>query len=165
MADRVIFVCTLLLAGVYFYATEQLPSLEIGDPLGPKAFPRLLVIALVITAIILLLEILRKPKTAPAAVAVAVAGAGAGAGAADPRERGAKLVVAGAAIWTLLYFLVFETLGFVVATTIYLLVLMAYFNRGKWVANVLTAVLFSLGSYLMFTQLLGVTLARGILPF
>jgi putative tricarboxylic transport membrane protein len=157
MADRVIFVCTLLLAGVYFYATEQLPSLEIGDPLGPKAFPRLLVIALVITAIILLLEILRKPKTAPAA--------GAGAAAADPRERGAKLVVAGAAIWTLLYFLVFETLGFVVATTIYLLVLMAYFNRGKWVANVLTAVLFSLGSYLMFTQLLGVTLARGILPF
>jgi putative tricarboxylic transport membrane protein len=155
MADRVIFVCTLLLAGVYFYATEQLPSLEIGDPLGPKAFPRLLVIALVITAIILLLEILRKPKTAPAA----------GAAAADPRERGAKLVVAGAAIWTLLYFLVFETLGFVVATTIYLLVLMAYFNRGKWVANVLTAVLFSLGSYLMFTQLLGVTLARGILPF
>jgi putative tricarboxylic transport membrane protein len=161
MADRVIFVCTLLLAGVYFYATEQLPSLEIGDPLGPKAFPRLLVIALVITAIILLLEILRKPKTAPAAAAAAAAGAAA----ADPRERGAKLVVAGAAIWTLLYFLVFETLGFVVATTIYLLVLMAYFNRGKWVANVLTAVLFSLGSYLMFTQLLGVTLARGILPF
>ena len=59
MADRVIFVCALILAGIYFYATEQLPSLEIGDPLGPKAFPRLLTVALVITAGILLLEILR----------------------------------------------------------------------------------------------------------
>jgi hypothetical protein len=32
MADRVIFVCILLLAGLYWWATEQLPSLEIGDP-------------------------------------------------------------------------------------------------------------------------------------
>ena len=38
MADRVIFVCTLILAGVYFYATEKLPSLEIGDPLGTQGF-------------------------------------------------------------------------------------------------------------------------------
>jgi putative tricarboxylic transport membrane protein len=42
---------------------------------------------------------------------------------------------------------------------------MAYFNRGKWVANVLTSVLFSIGSYVMFVKLLGVSLAPGILPF
>lgn len=153
MADRVIFVCTLILAGVYFYATERLPSLEIGDPLGPKAFPRLLGIGLVITAIALLLEILRARKTAPAA------------GEAEPSQRVAQWVVGAAAAWTLLYFLVFEWLGYVIATSVYLLVLTSYFNRGKWVANVLTSVLFSLGSYLMFTKLLGVTLAPGILPF
>ena len=153
VADRVIFVCTLILAGVYFYATEQLPSLEIGDPLGPKAFPRLLGIGLVITGIALLLEILRARKTAPAAAK------------AEPSQRSAQWVVAAAAAWTLLYFLVFESLGYVIATSIYLLVLTSYFNRGKWVANVLTSILFSLGSYLMFTKLLGVTLAPGILPF
>jgi putative tricarboxylic transport membrane protein len=60
---------------------------------------------------------------------------------------------------------VFESLGYVIATSIYLLVLMAYFNRGKWVANVLTSVLFSIGSYVMFVKLLGVSLAPGILPF
>ena len=48
---------------------------------------------------------------------------------------------------------------------IYLLVLMAYFHKNKWTSNVLTAVLFSVISYLMFTKLLGVNLARGILPF
>lgn len=153
MADRVIFVCTLILAGVYFYATEQLPSLEIGDPLGPKAFPRLLGVGLVIAAIVLLLEILRtrkavKPKPAPA----------------ERDARGMPLIVAAVAIWTLLYFIVFETLGFVVSTALYLLVLTYFFNRGKWVANVLTSLLFAVISYLMFTKLLGVNLPPGILP-
>ncbi|MDB5864028.1 MAG: tctB6 [Betaproteobacteria bacterium] len=155
MTDRVIFVCTLILAGAYFYATEQLPSLEIGDPLGPKAFPRLLGVGLVITAVVLLFEMLRARRQAPAAPAEPK----------DPLDRGAQLVVTAAAVWTFLYFLVFEPLGYVLSTTIYLFVLMAYFNRGKWTANVLTAVLFSAGSYLMFTKLLGVNLAPGILPF
>jgi putative tricarboxylic transport membrane protein len=155
MTDRVIFVCTLILAGAYFYATEQLPSLEIGDPLGPKAFPRLLGVGLVITAVVLLFEILRARRQAPAAPAEPK----------DPLDRGAQLVVTAAAVWTFLYFLVFETLGYVLATAIYLLALMIYFNKGKWTANVLTAVLFSAGSYLIFTKLLGVNLAPGILPF
>ena len=153
MADRVIFVCILILAGAYFYATEQLPSLEIGDPLGPKAFPRLLGVALVITAIVLLVEMVRaarRPKLQPKAE--------------QPPNRGAYAVVAAVVVWTFLYFLVFEKLGYVISTTIYLLVLTSYFNRGRWVTNVLTAVLFCVGSYWMF-KILGVNLAQGILPF
>ena len=45
LIDRIIGVAALLLAAVYLYATAQIPTLEIGDPLGPKAFPRLLGIA------------------------------------------------------------------------------------------------------------------------
>ena len=143
----------LILAGVYFYATEQLPTLEIGDPLGPKAFPRLLGIGLVIAAVVLLLEILRARKTAPAGQRT------------EAPDHSAYLVVGGVTIWTFLYFLVFEPLGYIIATSIYLLALTAYFNRGKWVANVLTSVLFCVGSYLMFVKALGVNLTRGILPF
>lgn len=152
MADRVIFVCILILAGAYFYATEQLPSLEIGDPLGPKAFPRLLGVALVITAIVLLVEMLRAPRRPKLQ--------------SKPEEnnRGAYLVIAGVVVWTFLYVLVFEKLGYVIATTIYLIVLTSYFNRGRWMTNVLTAVLFCVGSYWMF-KVLGVNLAQGILPF
>jgi putative tricarboxylic transport membrane protein len=155
MADRVIFVCTLVLAGVYFYATEQLPSLEIGDPLGPKAFPRLLGIGLVITAVVLLLEILRARKsTAPKAETRD-----------DAATRGTSLIVGAVALWTLLYFIAFERLGYILSTSLYLLMLTSYFNRGKTIANVLTSVLFPVISYLMFTKLLGVTLPPGILPF
>ena len=41
VTDRVILVCTVIIALVYLYATTLIPSLEIGDPLGPKAFPDL----------------------------------------------------------------------------------------------------------------------------
>ena len=156
MADRVIFVCTLVLAAVYLYATEQLPSLEIGDPLGPKAFPRLLGAGLILAALLMLVEMMRARRTPARSPAVEPPA---------PGDRGAPLVVAGVAVWTLAFFLVFERLGYVIATTLYLLPLMMYFNKGKRAVNVVTAVLFTLLSYLLFTKVLGVNLARGILPF
>lgn len=153
MAERVIFVCTLMLVGVYFYATEQLPSLEIGDPLGPKAFPRLLAIALLLTAIIHFFEFMRARK-APLSGPKK-----------EPVDRISYMVVGGVSIWTFLFFFVFEMLGYVIAGSIYLLVLMSVFNKGRWLMNFVTAVSFAIGSYLLFTKGFGVNLARGILPF
>ena len=154
MADRVILVCIVVLAAVYFYATSQIPSLEIGDPLGPKAFPRLLGIALVVTGGMLAMEMWRaRGKKVEE---------NAGAEAVDPNV----LKVLGAVVvWTALYFSVFELLGYVIATTIYLLVLMAYFHPRKWLSNILSSVLFCVISYVMFNHVLGVNLTRGILPF
>ncbi|MGA0032061.1 MAG: tripartite tricarboxylate transporter TctB family protein [Burkholderiales bacterium] len=153
MADRIIFACMLVLAGVYFWATAQIPSLELGDPLGPKAFPRILGVGLLIAAAMLLGEILRDRKKAKPA----------------PQEKWKwdpqQWVVAAVAAWTAAYISVFELLGFMVATTIYLLGLTGYFNKGRWLMNVLTSVLFAVISYFAFTKLLGVSLARGIVPF
>ena len=67
-------------------------------------------------------------------------------------------------VWTGIYYAAFEPLGYVVSTLIYLLGLMAWFNRGKWVANVATAALFAGLSYWMFVAL-DVRLPTGILPF
>jgi putative tricarboxylic transport membrane protein len=154
LTDKIIFAVTLVLAAVYFYATSQIPSLEIGDPLGPKAFPRLLGIGLLITAGILLMEILRARKTPPQVDPNA-----------EKEEPPHWPLLAGVVVWTSAYFAVFTTLGFVLSTTLYLLGMTAWFNRGRWTMNVLTSVLFSAGSYFMFTKLLGVTLAQGVLPF
>lgn len=153
MTDRIIFVCALLLAGVYFWATAQIPSLELGDPLGPKAFPRMLGVGLLISAAMLLAEILRdrkKPKseTSP-----------------EWRWEPYQWVVVAISVWTALYILAFERLGYMLSTTIYLLALTAYFNRGRHLMNGLTCVLFVIISYVAFTRLLGVNLARGFIPF
>jgi putative tricarboxylic transport membrane protein len=152
MADRIIFAGTLVLAGIYFWATSNIPTLEIGDPLGPKAFPRLLGIGLVLGAFMLALEMWRARDTKPAP-------------AAGPRESKAHYkVVAGAAVLTLIYFLAFEKLGYMLATAIYLIALFSYFNKKRRTMNLLTAILFAVISYFAFTQLLGVNLPRGIIP-
>lgn len=157
LADRVILVCVIVFAGLYFWATAQIPSLEIGDPLGPKAFPDLLGIGLLLTAGLLFLE-MRRNRAASAER--------------DERspeqareERGHFLVIAAVTIWTALYYAVFEHLGYMLSTMIFLLVLTAYFHRGRWITNILTAVLFSVLSYAFFVHGLGVTLAPGVLSF
>jgi len=153
MTDRVIFVCTIIVAAVYLYATTLIPSLEIGDPLGPKAFPRLLGIFLLIAAGLLFLEMWkdRKANVPPPA----------GGEMAPWRHVG---LIAAITVWTGIYYAAFEPLGYVVSTAIYLLALMAWFNRGKWVANVLTAALFAGLSCWMFVAL-DVNLPKGILPY
>ena len=153
-ADRIILLFMIALAAVYLYATEQFPTMEISDPLGPKAFPRILGIGLILAAVGLLIEMIRGSKTEPNDT---TGSAG--------QEQGMYWVVAAAVVWTALYFAVFERLGYAVATSIYLFLLMAYFHKGKWTANILTSVLYSFCSYLVFTKLLEVRLPRGILPF
>jgi putative tricarboxylic transport membrane protein len=153
VTDRVIFACTILIAVVYLYATTLIPSLEIGDPLGPKAFPRLLGACLLIAAGLLALEMWRdhKAKVPPPAEGEL----------APWRHIGVILAVT---VWTGLYYAAFEPLGYVVATSVYLIALMAWFHRDKWVANVLTSLLFAGLSYWMFVKL-DVRLPTGILPF
>jgi len=153
MTDRVILVCTVLIAAVYLYATTLIPSLEIGDPLGPKAFPRLLGVGLLLAAGMLGMELWAKHKTnEPQPPASQIF---------DP---GTVKMVACVVVWTAGYYAAFDPLGFIVATTIYLFGMMAWFNRGKWVANVLTSSLFSIGTYVLFVKL-DVSLPKGVLPF
>lgn len=150
--DRVILICTVLIAVIYLWASTQIPTLEIGDPLGPKAFPRLLGVALLIAAGIFGLELWKdRGKKAPEATAPVF-------------DMQVIPVLAIVVAWTAAYYLVFNELGFVVSTSIFLLPLMAYFNRGKWIANVASAVGFSLLIYWLFVKL-DVNLPSGILPF
>jgi putative tricarboxylic transport membrane protein len=155
LGDRIILVCTVVFACVYLYATAQIPSLEIGDPLGPKAFPRLLAVGLFVCAGLLLLEILRERKAAKAESEKA----------APPEDRRHYFVIVAVTVWTALYYAVFERVGFILDTAAFILGLTAYFNRGKWVANTLVAVLFSVGAYVLFVKVLGVTLAPGVFNF
>ena len=152
MADRIIFVGILVLAAVYFWATAQIPTLEIGDPLGPKAFPRLLGIGLLISAAMLLAEMLKARKSEPQAETEVAAG-----------PSSVKIII-GVIAATGIYFVLFERLGYAVSTSLFLLAMTHYFNKGKLWTNVLTSVIYSFASFYIFTKLLGVNLPRGILP-
>ena len=150
MTDRVILVVTILVAVVYLYATTLIPSLEIGDPLGPKAFPRLLGVILLLAAGMLGYEIWGKKERAPDVPA------------AELFDPVIIRILACVVVWTAIYYAAFDPLGFIIATAAYLLGLMAWFNRGKWLVNVLTSVLFSVGTYVLFVKL-DVSLPKGVL--
>lgn len=152
MTDRIIFVGILVLAGVYFWATSQIPTLEIGDPLGPKAFPRLLGIGLLVSAAMLLAEMLKERKVPPPAQEPATS-----------NDDTTYKVVAGVVVVTGIYFVFFEKLGYAVSTSLFMLVMTSYFNKGRWLMNVLTSVLVSFISYYAFAKWLGVNLPAGVL--
>ena len=158
--DRIIVVCTVVLALLYFYGASLIPSLQIGDPLGPKAFPYLIGIGLLVSAAWLLLETLQAGKADAADPQELAEHANMG-----PEDNRHLLVIAGVVAWIAFYFALFEPVGFLLATPVSLLGLMVYFNRNKWVANVLTSVLFPVGIYFLFSKVLGVNLAKGLLPF
>jgi putative tricarboxylic transport membrane protein len=163
--DKFIVLATVLLAAFYWFATEQINEPLIGDPIGPKAIPRLLIIGLLIAAVLLWLETLAGAK----AKARAQATNKALAGETSPQEApaGAKgyFFIAAMVLSTLGYFFLFNWLGYAIATALYLYALMAIFNPGKTRANVLTAAGFSFGSYLAFTRLFGAQIPAGLLPF
>ena len=156
MADRVIFAGILVLAGIYFWATTQIPTLEIGDPLGPKAFPRLLGIALLISAAMLLAEMLKENKARKSEPAGEPE---------EPHDTSTYKIVAGVVVATAIFFALFEPLGYAISTSLFLQVMTSYFNKGKRWTNILTAVIYGFASYYIFTKLLGVNLPSGILPF
>lgn len=110
-------------------------------------------VCLVIAAAMLLAEMLRNRKKPASAVEAAL------------KWESHHWVVIAVAAWTAFYIVLFEPLGYILSTVVYLLGMTAYFNRGRWLMNGLTSLLFVIISYFMFTQVLGVSLTRGILPF
>lgn len=151
MIDKVLIASALVLAAVYAVMTEQVTTLPFGDPLGPKAFPRILTVVLILAVVLLLMEMRAKRKAAPASPAVAAA-------------PGNRRVIAGAIGLTALYLVLFEPIGFVLSSSAYLYAMTTFFNPGQRVANALVSLLLPLGCYLVFNHLLGVQLAPGLLP-
>ena len=153
-ADRIILACTVILTLLYMYATTLIPVLAIGDPLGPKAFPWLLGIVMLIACGFLAWEIWgprRKNNQEETAT--------------EPQFDGKVIpVLLVIVLWTGCYYLAFEQLGYVLATLIYLVPMMAWFNRGRWIANIASAALFAGLTYYMFVEL-EVRLPQGVLPF
>ena len=141
----------LLLAAAYLYATSMLPSMEIGDPLGPKAFPVLLGILLALAGVLLLIES-RSLRAGPAPAA-------AGPTAARPHA------VAGVAIATGAFFALLEPLGYLIAFTLYLYLVMLWLHGRRPALCLVISVLFAIGSYALFAKGLGVTLPKGLLYF
>lgn len=161
MTDKLIVACALVFAACYALMTERVTVLPFGDPLGPRAFPRILSVALLCAVALLLFEMFFSKGGKRSDLSLAAAATG---GDAPQNWRDTRWVVPATVVATGLYFFLFVPLGFVISSSAYLLAMTMYFNPGKTVANVLVSLLLPIICYLIFNNLLGVQLAPGILP-
>lgn len=141
------------LAIAYLYGATQIPRLAVGDPLGPKAFPIILGCALLVGAAMLLVE-MRGAKTPAIEKEEA------------PQPAAVSAVPVLALLgWTLLYLMLFETLGYLISTFAYLLVLTSVLSRGALLLSATTTAAFTFGTYVFFTRILEARLPRGLIDF
>jgi len=164
--DMWLALCVIALAAAYLYSDMQLPEVRLSDPLGPKAFPALVGIGLLVSALLLIVETWRKQR---AASHESVDGQsrpvneGEGHGE-EPATKLNPLVLVAVVAWTALYYLCFEPVGYILATVVFLMGMLSYFNRNRLKTNIAVALGTTFFFDLLFTLLLGVPMPAGLLP-
>ncbi|MFP7288991.1 tripartite tricarboxylate transporter TctB family protein [Shouchella clausii] len=91
----------------------------------------------------------------------------------DTEEQKKKRTIPKKEVWMLLtvmglilvYITVLEVIGFVIMTTLFILVCSRLLGYQKWLVNALTSIVFSIGVYWLFNYGLAIRLPAGILPF
>lgn len=116
------------------------------EPVGPRAYPLLLLALIGLGAIYLLL----KPATAGTRSTE------------PPMDRHVLRKVAGCVLILVVYAALFEPLGFVPASILFGIA-MARLYEGSWRTSLITGTVAAIGLYLLFDKILDVPLPLGIL--
>lgn len=145
---------------IYTVLSYNLPRAVIGKPMDPVIFPLILGIGMTLCGILLLLEKGKQKEGAPKVKEAKEAKKFTLKG----MTQDTKLIIFTCATG-ILYGLLFEPLGYVLSTIIFMGSLLFAVNDGikKWKTNVLVAVGFSLCIYVLFYHFLGIPLP--MMPF
>lgn len=141
MSDRVFAALCLVLCGLVAFSISAITVPVIYEPVGPKAFPLLLVSLMAICCVFLIVRPepgIRWPERAMLV-------------------KGALLIAA-----LFAYAALFQLLGFPLASALMGLVLVRLFG-GSWLAAILASPLLGVGLYLAFDRLFQVTLPTGLM--
>lgn len=153
-------IVALAVGAFYFASAMGLPAhTNMGDIMGPRIFPLVVSIACLLAgAALVLIETVKKEKS--------------GSEKAEFGFRKHKAVWIDIALITvagIVYGMVLETLGFTVATLLFMFVATMLINRGRVGQNILVSVLFTLIAYGVFGFAFKLSLPRGLvenlLPF
>lgn len=144
----------LVLALAYGIGALCLPDAMFGDPWAPRVYPLIIAGSMAILSVVLLIGELKKQRGGKADAPVRFS-----------IDNDGK-IVAFVTVASLLYTFLFNRLGFILSTFLFMESIMLFISKAKkmlW--PTLIAVLFAIGIYFGFVNLLGVTLPAGILKF
>lgn len=143
MSDRILgAVCVVVAAAMAWFAQTYVPAISY-EPVGPRAFPRLLAALMAIGGAWLVIK--------PTVV--------------ENPFRGVSVKMIGLSVLAVfVYALLFQVLGFTLATALMAVPVGMAFG-GNWKQSLLGGVGLGLGLFLLFDKLLDVVLPTGILSF
>ena len=148
MANIVIMGVGLIVAVLYCFAATQIPTTA-GDPIGPRTFPYLISLGLLLSLGWMAVEQFVKRRLAQQADEAALV-------------QWPKLHVIGTVILgTAVYYALIEPLGFPLSTSLYLFALSSLLDSRRLVLNAVVAVCFSASLYFLFTLVLKSNLPIG----
>ena len=133
---------------IYTTATALLPDASVGRPYEPKIFPLILGISMIILSLSLLVKEMKAGKDRDSSSDT------------EPfyKEIGFNKILLTCGV-SILYALLFDKLGYVLSTVLFLeLELMLFNGIKKWKINTIVALAFSLFIYIVFSKVLGVYL-------
>jgi len=139
--DRLLGIVALLIAAFLTWYGYDLEAPFSYEPVGPKAFPLLLALVIALCGVRLVLK---------------------GGGNVPANPPGANLRIAVMVGVLLAYGYFFQTLGFIVATSLMCLTIGRMFG-GSWTKTLIGSVLLSIGLFLLFDRVMDVVLPAGIL--
>lgn len=151
--NRVTGLVSLVLGVIYFFATRNLPESAVADPIGPRAFPYIISVGMVIVGLILTLKreaLTEKNKAVIFDMAT---------------EKGLMLDIAYTCVAGVIFGLILEPVGYLISTFLFMTAMMFIANGRRIAYNVSIGVTFALVTYGLFFGLLEVSLPRGILTF
>jgi putative tricarboxylic transport membrane protein len=141
--DRVGALAILAVGILYLWQVISMPSASIGDPLGPKAFPLLLGILMILLGI----SIFFKP----------------GEGVEISFGKKTLGSVMGLAVLLGVYGYTLPWIGYLLGTFLFLSITSRLLGEKSWILNILLSAGVSLGIYGLFTRILGIPLPLGII--
>ncbi len=155
--DAILILCVVAFAAVYLWADSMLPSSSLGDPLGPRVFPAMVGCGLLVSAVLMVMELISKARSGRVAPEPSLED-----GAQDgPASAHSAWVLTGVAVWTALYYVSLERAGYLLATLVFLGGLLSFFNRRRYWLNAIVAISFTLIVDALFTYALGTPMAEG----
>lgn len=135
---------------MYTIMAYSMPRASIGNPLAPSIFPLILGVTLTVLGLALLIK--EKSKYSPEKVKVKEVW--------SYHRKLTALTCAGGVAYALL----FDRIGYILSTIIFLLIILFAINeKNKWKTNLIVAVCFSVAVYFIFSRLLGIPLPN--VPF
>ena len=143
MSDRIFGVAGILLAVSFAFAALAIEESFLSDAVGPKAFPLIVAAVLGISSLVIAL----KPDATP-----------------EWPSLDRLVEIGAAAVVMVLYAELLPVLGFVIATALAATYLTWRLGSGP-IASVVTGLGTSVGIYVVFHLVLGLSLARGPLGF